>query len=408
MPEVNIFIKKSCPASGISLRLPGSKSETNRLLLLQAIYPEINIENISESDDSVAMRDALSSTDEVINIGHAGTAMRFLTAYFAATEGRIVTLTGSPRMCLRPIQPLVDALKMMGAKIEYVENAGFPPLRIYGRQLTGRKISVDSSMSSQFVSALILIAPLIKSGLELQLCGVTSAPYIKMSLRLLSAIGIESEFLSDIIKIRPAPDRISSGPIQVESDWSAASYFYSIVALSPVGFRIELNTFKKDSLQGDAVLAGLYESFGVETSFEKSKIILSKISDGAAAVDFDLSNTPDIAQTIAVTCAGLGIGCNLTGLHTLRIKETDRIAALQNELQKLGCQVAASADSITLLPGQNLHENRKIATYEDHRMAMAFAPLAVRIPIEIQNAGVVSKSYPSYWDSLRRLGFAIS
>ena len=202
MPEVNIFIKKSCPASGISLRLPGSKSETNRLLLLQAIYPEINIENISESDDSVAMRDALSSTDEVINIGHAGTAMRFLTAYFAATVGRIVTLTGSPRMCLRPIKPLVDALKMMGAKIEYVENAGFPPLRIYGRQLTGRKISVDSSMSSQFVSALILIAPLIKCGLELQLCGVTSAPYIKMSLRLLSAIGIESEFLSDIIKIR--------------------------------------------------------------------------------------------------------------------------------------------------------------------------------------------------------------
>ncbi len=403
-----VFLQKPALLNNVTLQLPGSKSETNRLLLLRAIYPQIEILNASESDDSIAMRRALSSTDNIIDIGHAGTAMRFLTAYFAAAEGRSVTLTGSPRMCQRPIQPLVDALRKLGANIEYAEATGFPPLRIVGQQVKGEKITVDSSMSSQFVSALILIAPLLKNGLELELTTVTSAPYIRMSLLHLEEIGIASEFSNHKIKILPAPKTIGPKTIVVESDWSAASYYYSIVALSPPGFTLSLRSFKSSSRQGDAAVASLYRNFGVETTFEKDTILLTRQTFEPTDVNFNLSDTPDLAQTVAATCLGLGVGCILTGLHTLRIKETDRIAALQSEMQKLGAAVKIGTDFLQIPANSNLRENISIKTYDDHRMAMAFAPLAVRVPIKIGNPQVVSKSYPTFWDDMKLLGFHIS
>ncbi|RZJ33700.1 MAG: 3-phosphoshikimate 1-carboxyvinyltransferase [Flavobacterium sp.] len=403
-----VFLQKPALLNNVTLQLPGSKSETNRLLLLRTIYPQIEILNASESDDSIAVRRALSSADNIIDIGHAGTAMRFLTAYFAAAEGRSVTLTGSPRMCQRPIQPLVDALRKLGANIEYAEATGFPPLRIVGQQLKDEKITVDSSMSSQFVSALILIAPLLKNGLELELTTVTSAPYIRMSLLHLEEIGIASEFSNYKIKIVPAPKTIGPKTIVVESDWSAASYYYSIVALSPPGFTLSLRSFKSSSRQGDAAVASLYRNFGVETTFEKDTILLTRQTFEPTDVNFNLSDTPDLAQTVAATCLGLGVGCILTGLHTLRIKETDRIAALQSEMQNLGAEVKIGTDFLQIPANSNLRENITIKTYDDHRMAMAFAPLAIRVPIKIENPQVVSKSYPTFWDDMKLLGFHIS
>lgn len=405
---MDIKISAGQPVTQASVQVTGSKSETNRLLLLQALYPGISIENISESDDSIAMQGALASTDEVVDIHHAGTAMRFLTAYFAQNEGRNVLLTGSQRMQERPIGVLVDALRSLGADIEYAGNEGYPPLRINGKKLAGGKASIKADVSSQYITALLLIAGKLENGLELELLGeLTSIPYIKMTLGLLNEVGIGNTFEGNVITVKPTTNNQQPSTIVVESDWSSASYFYSIVALSDVGTSITLSSYKENSLQGDSALAEIYKEFGVETKFSGNEITLSKHNLKPETLNLELNNTPDIAQTIAVTCFALGIGCHLTGLHTLKIKETDRLEALKAELGKFGAEVTVTNDSLTLAPSSNKNEGVEVATYNDHRMAMAFAPLALKVPFVVKDAGVVSKSFPTFWEDMRELGFEV-
>lgn len=378
------------------------------MLLLRAIFPNISIKNLSNSDDAQAMEKGLKVKTGEVDIHHAGTAMRFLTAYFASQEGKEVVLTGSKRMTERPIQVLVEALQGLGADIEYLKNHGYPPIKIRGKELTKNKASLPANISSQYISALLLIAPGLKNGLELELIGkITSVPYIKMTLGLLTQIGVKNSFEGNTVKVSPMPQ---VGPMQivVESDWSSASYFYSIVALADVGTEIMLSAYKKDSLQGDSVLSEIYKQLGVETFFDGNRIKLSKISDlKPETLNLELSNAPDIAQTIAVTCFGLGIGCHLTGLHTLKIKETDRLEALKIELSKLGANISVSDKDLTLRPTSTINSEVAIDTYNDHRMAMAFAPLALKTDILINDAEVVSKSYPDFWKDLESLQFQI-
>jgi len=395
------------------LSITGSKSETNRLLLLQALYPNLKLENTSNSDDSEVMTKALNSSftihhSSLIDVHHAGTAMRFLTAYFAIQEGKEVVLTGSTRMKERPIKILVEALQQLGAEISYEEQEGFPPLRIKGKKLSHSKVSLPANVSSQYISALLLIAPKLENGLELTLEGeITSVPYIKMTLALLNEIGVETSFADNIIKINQKSE-IVNHQSTIESDWSSASYFYSIIALSDIGTEINLSSYKPNSLQGDSALIEIYSALGVETIFEDNSILLRKTHNPQLTThNLQLNNCPDIAQTIAVTCFGLGIGCHLTGLHTLKIKETDRLEALKAELTKLGAKVSVTHESLTLEPSENIHPNISIKTYQDHRMAMAFAPLALKVPIVIEESEVVSKSYPTFWDDLKSVGFKI-
>lgn len=393
-----------------TILIGGSKSETNRLLLLRALYPELELENISTSDDSVLMQKALLSEAPIIDIHHAGTAMRFLTAYFAIQENREVLLTGSYRMKERPIGILVEALRQLGADISYEENIGYPPLRIKGKKLTGNQVTLAANISSQYITALLLIAPQLENGIQIQLEGeVTSAPYIEMTLRLLNQIGVHTKFEDNSIRVFPLTKLTTHNPepITVESDWSSASYFYSIVALSKPGTQLTLSSFHQNSLQGDSALTEIYQSFGVTTTFGENSILLTKTHHQPTTIHYQLNHHPDLAQTIAVTCFGLGVGCELTGLHTLKIKETDRLQALQNELAQLGAEVAITDNSLTLSASTSIKPNQKIATYNDHRMAMAFAPLALRVPIEIQNPQVVSKSYPNFWNDLKTLGFQV-
>jgi len=395
------------------IAITGSKSETNRLLLLQALFSNLVLENASNSDDSEVMMKVLNdfqlpSSNFIFDVHHAGTAMRFLTAYFAIQERKEIILTGSSRMKERPIQILVEALNQLGAEISYEEKDGFPPIKIKGKKISKNWVSLPANVSSQYISALLLIAPKLENGLELTLQGeITSIPYIKMTLALLNEIGVETSFEGNVIKVNKLQN-LNSKVITVESDWSSASYWYSIVALSEIGTEIKLSSFKENSLQGDAVLAEIYKNFGVETAFENNCILLSKIQNFQLPTSnllLDLKNSPDIAQTIAVTCFGLGISCHLTGLQTLKIKETDRLEALKNELTKLGATINVTNESLTLEKSENINKNCSISTYQDHRMAMAIAPLALKVPIVIENAEVVSKSYPTFWEDLKRVGF---
>ena len=407
---MNLLLKSSTCKPQSAIAITGSKSETNRLLLLQALYPNLILENTSNSDDSEVMTKALQSSDTIIDIHHAGTAMRFLTAYFSIQENREVVLTGSTRMKERPIKILVNALRQLGAEITYEENEGFPPIRIKGKKVTKSKVSLSANVSSQYISALLLIAPKLENGLELALEGeITSVPYINMTLSLLNEIGVETSFVENKIIVKPKLTTHNSQLITVESDWSSASYFYSIAALSEIGTEITLSSYKENSLQGDSVLADIYKNFGVETIFNDNKsITISKINKyNLQPPTYNLNNSPDIAQTIAVSCFGLGIGCHLTGLHTLKIKETDRLLALKNELEKLGAQVSITDESLTLKISSEINEDIRIKTYQDHRMAMAFAPLALKTDIIIEEAEVVSKSYPTFWEDLKSIGFQI-
>ena len=391
-----------------SLNITGSKSETNRLLLLQALYPGLTIENRSNSDDSVAMNHALTTDSNLIDIHHAGTAMRFLTAFFATQEGREIILTGSSRMQERPIGVLVNALRKLGAQISYEKKEGYPPLRISGKALKGGVVSLPANISSQYISALLLIAPHLEEGLNLSLEGeITSLPYLKMTMALLERVGVHSQFENKNITI--SQQRIIEDQTQVvESDWSSASYHFSCVALSSAG-RIVLSSYRQDSLQGDAVLIDVYKKLGVDTRFENNQMILEKINNFELpkTIKLDLVEAPDIAQTIAVSCYGLGVACDLSGLHTLKIKETDRLIALENELSKLGAQIRVTEDSLHLRAAQDFKANQTIATYSDHRMAMAFAPLALKIGHQIAEANVVTKSYPDFWNDLEAVGFEL-
>ena len=399
----------------LQLNITGSKSETNRLLLLQALYPNITLANTSNSDDSEVMQMALNENSpftihnsQLIDIHHAGTAMRFLTAYFAVNEGREVVLTGSSRMQERPIKILVEVLGQLGAHISYEKEEGYPPIRIKGQKITASKVTMAANVSSQYISALLLVAPKLENGLELTLEGeITSIPYIKMTLALLNDLNIQTSFEGNVIKVYPKPN-VDSKVMTVESDWSSASYFFSLAALSE-NATISLSSYKETSLQGDSALVEIYKKLGVETQFAGNKITLTKLTDFKyQTLNLDLNHTPDIAQTIVVSCFGLGIGCHLTGLHTLKIKETDRLEALKIELTKLGAPISVTNDSLTLESSSKINSNIKIATYNDHRMAMAFAPLALKVPIIIENAEVVSKSYPDFWNDLKKLGFEIS
>lgn len=398
-------LQQKTPHLSGDVRITGSKSESNRLLLLQALFGNFEINNLSNSDDSDVMQRALASTQRVVDIHHAGTAMRFLTAYFAAYEGRETLLTGSNRMKERPIGLLVDALRTLGADITYTETEGYAPLLIKGKKLTKNTVSLAANVSSQYISALMMIGASLEKGLEINLLGnITSIPYIEMTRSLLTQLGIVSSFENQLIKIEPAKN-VSISEMTVESDWSSVSYYYSLVALSKTA-KLNLSSYKKESLQGDAVLAELYDKLGVQTTFLENTIVLEKeVESKPRRVSFDLANCPDIAQTIAVTCFGLGVACDLTGLHTLKIKETDRLEALKNELTKLGATITVTDKSLHLKEGGTCNENITIKTYQDHRMAMAFAPLALKVPIIFEDAEVVNKSYPDFWADFRGLGF---
>ena len=391
-----------------SIRVTGSKSETNRLLLLQALFPNIEIENLSNSDDGRVMQKGLQVSNGEVDIHHAGTAMRFLTAYFASQEGKEVILTGSARMKERPIQVLVEALRELGAEIEYLQTEGCPPLKISGKKLAKSKVALPANVSSQYISALLLIAPSLENGLELELIGkITSVPYIKMTLSLLTDLGISNSFYGNTITVS-SKSTVTNTTMVVESDWSSASYFYSIIALSNLGSEIRLSAYKENSLQGDSVLQEIYTQFGVESSFSNNEVLLKKSDDSVInKFEYDLSNAPDLAQTIAVTCLGLGIGCHMTGLHTLPIKETDRLAALKTELTKLGASVETDSESLKLSATDSIKSDVSIDTYHDHRMAMAFGPLALKTNLFVNDAGVVSKSYPDFWKDLKTLGLQI-
>ena len=395
--------------SNSSIVITGSKSESNRLLLLQALFPQLEIQNLSNSDDSQLMQKALNQSSNLVDIHHAGTAMRFLTAYFASKPDSEVVLTGSKRMKERPIKILVDALISLGCEITYIENEGFPPLKISGKKWTNDKVVLKANVSSQYISALLLTAAKSEKGLTLILEGeITSVPYIKMTLNLLKQTGVDSSFVGNEIKVIPRNNDITAKTLVVESDWSSASYYFSIVALSELGTEITLSSYKEDSLQGDSILAKIYDQFGVSTVFESNTITLKKVSESYKPIKLDLINAPDIAQTIAVTALVLGVECHMLGLHTLKIKETDRLVALKTEIEKLGGEVEIDNKSLLLKPNAILNSNISVATYNDHRMAMAFAPLALRVPVKIQDAMVVSKSYPTFWEDLKTIGFKLN
>ena len=391
-----------------SIAISGSKSESNRLLILQQLIAGLEIENLSDSDDSIHLQHALSTNDKIVDIGHAGTAMRFLTTYFSAKEGREVVLTGSERMQNRPIEILVNALKGLGADISYEDKIGYPPVRIKGKQLQESKVQIKGNVSSQYISSLMLTASSLPNGLEIELLGkITSVPYINMTLTLLHKLGIEASFIENKITVQPFLNTINK-TIVVESDWSSASYFYSLIGLSEIGSQVTLTAYKKDSLQGDSSLAEIYQHFGVETTFDENSITIKKTKESSTnRLILDLKNAPDIAQTIAVTCFGLKVACTLTGLHTLKIKETDRLVALENELTKLGGEISITEESLDLEKSTQINKNIAIETYNDHRMAMAFAPLALKVPITILDAKVVTKSYQKFWEDMQQIGFQI-
>lgn len=405
--DLQLHLIKNSISSEITIS--GSKSESNRLLILQKLFSNINIENLSDSDDSNHLQHALSTNNKIIDIGHAGTAMRFLTAFFSTQKNREVILTGSERMQNRPIGILVDALNSIGADISYVEKKGYPPIKIIGKKLTKNKVTINGNVSSQYISALMLIAASLENGLEIELIGkITSVPYINMTLSLLKQVGIDAGFNENIIIIKPI-SKTNTQNLVVESDWSSASYWYSIIALSEIGSSIKLSAYKKDSLQGDSCLAEIYQHFGVSTKFNKNNITLTKSkTTNLSTLTLDLKNAPDIAQTIAVTSFGLGIACDLSGLHTLKIKETDRLEALKEELTKLGANIKVTNETLHLRSSSEIKENIAITTYNDHRMAMAFAPLALKVPIQINDAEVVTKSYRSFWKDMQQIGLELT
>ena len=401
--------KNNITINGV-IEIGGSKSESNRLLMLRKYLSDFKITNLSKSDDTKTLLDAITSTKKIIDIHHAGTAMRFLLSYYASKEKSEVTLTGSDRMKSRPIGILVNALRDLGANIKYLEKEGFPPIKIIGKKLIINEVSLPANVSSQYISSLMMLGVKIDNGIKLNLKGnITSRPYILMTKKLIEKIGQNVIINNNQIEVL-GKNKSLSKIVEVESDWSSASYFYSIVAFS-YDANITLKTFKRNSIQGDSIISRIYQKLGVDTIYEKDYIIISKNKNTILPkkIELDLSDTPDLAQTIAVTCLGLGIECELSGLHTLKIKETDRIEALKKEFIKLGVSnIKASDNTIYFEGNQKLNNNIKISTYKDHRMALSFATLAVIADISIESPNVVSKSFPNFWKNLKTLGFKIN
>lgn len=413
---MNYFIKqyKNSTNAGIcSINLPSSKSESNRLLIMNALSGgKIDIENLSSARDTQTLIKLLKNENDLntFDVLDAGTAMRFLTAYFAVATKKEVVLTGTDRMQKRPIGILVDALNSIGAEISYEKEVGFPPLKIkpFQKQISS-KISIPGNISSQYISALLMIAPSLPKGLEINMeAPVFSKPYIDMTLGLMQLSGIQYSQKDYLISIKP--QNYQESKQSVESDWSASSYWFSIIAQSKIGKKVFLEGLKSKSFQGDNVIKEIARNFGVSHKFEKNGILLEKISSAENhLLKLDFKKCPDLAQTILPCAASLHIDLEMTGLESLRIKETDRISALQNELSKFNCKLTEPEKGIWKLDSSNFtaKEAIEIETYEDHRMAMGFAPLALKTGIRIKEIEVVNKSYPSFWEDLESFGFEL-
>lgn len=403
--NIQITAPSSCR---VTIQLPASKSISNRALILNALsYSPYNIQNLSDCDDTRVMVKALESNDNHFDIHAAGTAMRFMTAFLSKIVGEWV-ITGSERMRQRPIGLLVDALRSLGARIEYIEKEGYPPLRIFGSALEGGELSLNGNVSSQYISALLMIAPYMKAGLTLTLSGnIISKPYILMTLQMMKQFGVTVQWNGNVIRVAPAEYKPTA--FKVESDWSAASYWYEIAALSPSA-EIELTGLQKNSVQGDSKIADFFVPLGINTQFTETGIKLRRNGELCKKLTLDLSDQPDLAQTLVTTCAFKNIAFRFSGLQSLKIKETDRIEALKRELRKLGYVINDIQNSILEWNGERCKtgDSVSIDTYDDHRMAMAFAPAAFILPgIQINHPEVVSKSYPSFWDDMKSAGFDI-
>lgn len=412
------YIVKAPNRIKAEINLPASKSISNRVLVIHSLSGgNATLHNLSDCDDTQVMINALRDMPEVIDIKAAGTAMRFMSAYLSVTEGEHV-ITGTERMKHRPIGVLVDALRRLGADIEYVGEQGYPPLRIRGKQLEGGTLEVPGNISSQYISALLMIGPALRNGLELRLTGdIISRPYIDLTLHVMHEFGCKIEWSSvDTISVKP--QRYDDREYVVENDWSASSYWYEMLALSEDKENgVILPGLRDASRQGDSVVRYLYSLLGVKTAFkngdhgQNTKVALTRHFSALTRMDYDFINQPDLAQTFVVTCCALGIPFHFTGLASLKIKETDRIEALKTEMRKLGYVLRDVNDCELEWDGERCEaeDNPSIDTYEDHRMAMSFAPLAITLgSIRINNPEVVSKSYPNYWDDLRKAGFEIT
>lgn len=422
------------------ITLPASKSISNRLLIIRALSPRpFLINNLSDSDDTRVLENALKSDKNVIDIGHAGTSMRFLTGYYAITPGERI-LTGSERMKQRPVGDLVDALRILGAEVQYAEQEGFPPLMIRGKQIEGGKITVISSISSQFISTLLMIAPVLKKGLEMKLTGNAVSPsYIELTLKLMQMYGIKYKREGPLITIRN--QEYAPQDFTVEADWSSASYWYEMAAMG-TKVNMVIRGLTQSGLQGDSVLPELFDGFGVKTEFIEGGVKLTDKPVKISRFDYNFINQPDLTQTFAVLCALKGIPFRFEGTQTLIVKETDRVQALKNELSKFGIRLESAADGSrigfsgattgtkttpestrTATGEETVPEPTraiagaktgvktspiKISTYDDHRMAMAFTPAVILgYKIDIENPEVVSKSYPCFWKDLIKVGFII-
>jgi 3-phosphoshikimate 1-carboxyvinyltransferase len=406
--------KPNLPIKGC-VNLPGSKSLSNRVLMIQALSGlSFTISNLSNADDTKHLQTALhhikEGTSQTIDIGHAGTDMRFLTSFLSIQNGTW-HLTGSDRMQQRPITDLVNVLKQLGASISYENKEGYPPLLIKGTNIKGGSATINGNISSQYISSLLLVSPYFTDGLELILqSNLVSLPYITMTIEVMKEFGADINWNENTITVKPIPYSYHQPNYVIESDWSAASYFYSLVSLSHTNTTLTLNNLFKKSLQADAVCATIYKQFGVETIFENNQITITKKPYSISNFNFDFIDCPDIAQTLVVSCIGLNIPFHFTGLQTLKVKETDRIMALQNETHKFGFELEISDDSITYHSPSRIKQNiaEAVATYSDHRMAMAFAPLClIYNTVLIEDADVVSKSYPSFWNDLKFIGIHI-
>ena len=403
-------LEKSTLKDNETIEISGSKSISNRLLILSYLFENLMIENLSNSQDTQLLQNALESNSDIIDLHHAGTAMRFLTSYFAVQEGRTTILTGSDRMKQRPIQFLVDALRDLGADISYIEKEGFPPLKIVGKKLEKSSVKIPANVSSQFISSLMLIGSKLENGLEIHLEGkITSRPYLEMTLKILRNIGISTQWENQTIQIFPDIQSDKNSQITkciTESDWSSASYFYSLAAIGRKS--INLKSFRPHSLQGDSVIKEIYWNFfGVNTISQGSESKISLLPESTFVfpelISLDMNDCPDIAQTLCVTATALQIPFEITGLSTLKVKETDRLIALKNELFKIGCISEITEDSIYSTKFFEPNAITSIDTYDDHRMAMSFAPFCLIKELTIENEEVVEKSYPQFWADLAQV-----
>ncbi|MEL6652106.1 MAG: 3-phosphoshikimate 1-carboxyvinyltransferase [Bacteroidota bacterium] len=404
-----ISLKANSNTIHTRVALPASKSESNRALIIQALSGgAVELDNLSSARDTQTMIRLLSSEGLVLDVIDAGTTMRFLTAFCSAV-GRDQILTGTPRMCQRPIGILVEALRSLGAEINYRNQEGYPPLHIVnqGKKLNGGHLKMRGNVSSQFITAILLIAPYLDGGLQIELEGdITSRPYIEMTRKLMAHFGVETEWVGERSIDIPAKE-YSANSYTIESDWSAASYWYSMLALAEEG-EVFLEGLRRDSWQGDQGIREIMKHFGVSTRFTKegAQLTKKKFKARKKPIHIDFTDTPDLAQTVAVVSAATGVPVFMTGLHTLRVKETDRIHALQTELAKFGVEMKVDGDDCTV-EGLAGPSEKSVETYEDHRMAMAFAPLALRQPeLMVKHPEVVEKSYPEYWDHLAAAGIA--